>query len=553
MYEPFIIVFIFLGCSEKEPAKECKLPVLEVKSNSSNPQTDFDLSLTNTDDATLVAYSVKDDKGNTVKEQTSSSKPNFLTTVSVPFSGNYSFSAKVTTDCGIKDVVSKTLGSQICNTPAKITLKENPAQVIVASWANGTVGDIQGVVTWTILPADGSKTSDNNGSTFSSLKAGVAYTITAKFKDKCNVDKTIVEQLSTINEYASYDFYVAENGCYPANSFTKNFQKVNGLDGYSAFNVVGNNIYTFGAKKYRNNPTNGYYAKSDDYGGVVYKNGVELYSDIGGYASNVFSVRENAGNVYCLTGYKSQEGGVSAELYTTFRTVPKIYKNGILLDSLQGPFNNTAIVNNTSITNKGFAIQVTDMVFRGSDIYVVGICRDLKNGNLSIGYWKNGVYTQLKIVSDGVYYTTQMLLADTGDIYYYSFISPNKSVNSLFKNNTEILKGALDNFSLKDFGVLNGDLYILNKYYDNGNRLGVYKNGILENSTSIGTKSSDTFKLYVEDGKIFICAGNFDYENKMKVYEYKPSTKTLVSINGTGSDYASCGFITIAGFQVKKR
>lgn len=550
-YSYFIILLIFLGCSEKEPAKECKLPVLEVKSNSSNPQTDFDLSLTNTDDATLVAYSVKDDKGNIVKEQTSSSKPNFLTTVSVPFSGNYSFSAKVTTDCGIKDVVSKTLGSQICNTPAKIILKENPAQVIVASWTDGTVNDIQGTVIWTISPADGSKISDNNRATFSGLKAGVAYTITAKFKDKCNVNKVISEQLATVNEYAGYDFYVAENGCGLVNLFTKNFQKVNGLDGNKSLNVIGDNLYTFGSNKYRNiaNPLH------DSYGGVVYKNGVVLYNDIGGSASYVYGVQESAGNVYSLTGFNSPEGGVDATAYTTFRCIPKVWKNGVLLDSLIGPYSNSVTINNKKIINKSFGVYVKDLIIRGSDIYVSGRCRDINTSNTSslkssIGYWKNGVYTQLKIEDYEVYQDEKMLIADNGDIYFYS---NNTKSKSLFKNGTEILNGKFNDIFLRDFGVLNENLYILGVYFknlDEGYQLGIYKNGVLEYNERIGNQYHPV-KMYVEDGKIFICT-SLSYDYRMSVYEYKPNIKTLSLVNSSSTS-SDCRNVIISGFQVKKK
>jgi hypothetical protein len=550
-YSYFTILFILLillGCT-KEVIKECKLPLLEVSSNVSKPQTDFDLSLTNADDVTLVIYAVKDDKGNVVKEQTSSSKPNFLTTLSVANSGNYSFSAKATTTCDVKDVAPKTLKSQACNAPTKITLKENPALSIVASWTDGTANDIQGTVTWTISPADGSKISDNKGATFSGLKAGVAYTITAKLKDKCNVDKTISEQLATINEYAGYDFYVAENGCLGLNQFTKNFQKVNGLNGYDLLNVIGNNLYTFGSEKYRNiaNPLH------DSYGGVVYKNGVVLYNDIGGSASYVYGVQESAGNVYSLTGFNSTEG-VSAEAYTSFRCIPKVWKNGVLLDSLIGPYSNYVIINNKKIVNKSFGVYVKDLIVRGSDIYVSGRCRDINASNISktsFGYWKNSVYTQIKIGDSEPYQDVKMLIADNGDIYFYIFNFRSKA--SLFKNGTEILNGKFDDVNIKDFGVLNGNLYILGVYYknlDEGYQLGVYKNGVLEFSER--TNDATPAKMYIEDGKIFVCTGlSSDY--KTSVYEYKPNTKTLFLINSTSMSSICPRNVIISGFQVKKK
>ena len=559
----FIILLILFGCDKKdEPIKECKQPLLEVKINVSKPQTDFDLSLTNADDVTLVMYLVKDDKGNTVKEQSSSGKPNFSITVSVPISGNYSFSAKATTDCGVKDVAPQILSGQTCNAPTKITLKENAAQVIVASWANGITGDIQGVVNWTIAPADGSKISDNSGATFNNLKLGVIYTIVAKFKDKCNIDKTLSEQLTTlvpVNDYANYDFYVAENGCGIVDLFTKNFQKVSGLNGYLSFNVIGNNLYTFGSKEYRKLVPKDYYAPSDNYGGVVYKNGVELYDDIGGYAGNVFSVQESAGNLYCLTGYQAHEP-VSSSSYTTFRTVPKIYKNGVLLDSLQGPFSNTVNINNKIITNKGFAVKVSDLVIKGSDIYVLGLCSDFKTGNVSIGYWKNGIYTQLKLVPDPIKYNLKMLISPNGDIYYHCFTAgfTAPKVNTfLFKNSTEMLNGKFDDITIQDFGVDNdNNVYILGKYYDNGYRLGIYKNGLLEYSAAIDVESNQ-FRLNVEDGKVFVCAATLNGDYKMNVYEYKSSTKVLSKINNTASNYITgnliCSSIRMPGFQVKKK
>jgi hypothetical protein len=138
--------------------------------------------------------------------------------------------------------------------------------------------------------------------------------------------------ITPTNDYANYSFYLADRGCSIVDEFTENFKPKSGYDKAVKFNVIGNNIYTFGAKKYRNNSVSDYYTKSDNYSGYLSKNGVELYTNIGGNSSSIIGTLESSSDLYFVTGFESQDGIVSAISVQCF---PKVYKNGTLINTFR--------------------------------------------------------------------------------------------------------------------------------------------------------------------------------------------------------------------------
>jgi hypothetical protein len=362
---------------------------------------------------------------------------------------------------------------------------------------------------------------------------------------KNNTDPNNNNPSNPTNEYANYDFYLADRGCSVVDEFTKNFKPISGYDKAVNFNVIGNNLYSFGAKKYRNNPESDYYTKSDNYSGYLNKNGVELYTNIGGNSSSIIGVRENGADLYFVTGFESQDGIVSA---TSVQCYPKVYKNGTLINTLSGPFNN-AILNTSGtgyVYSKSFGITISGIFLDGNDVIVYGVCDNFNTDECAYGYWKNGTFVELKRIST-LFYKTKMLISESEDYYYY--INNGYGQKFLFKNNIDILGNTFNNVGILDFGIFNNDIYILGSYYDNGYKLGIYKNGVLE-FTTLGSDNYNAYKMVVEDGKIFITDIS---ASKLCVYEYKISTKKLEKIGDTGKDYQGCSQIVVLGFQVTKK
>lgn len=365
---------------------------------------------------------------------------------------------------------------------------------------------------------------------------------------KNNTDPNNNNPSNPTNEYANYDFYIADRGCSVVDEFTKNFKPISGYDKAVNFNVIGNNLYTFGAKKYRNDPVSGNYTISDNYSGFLSKNNTEIYTNIGGNSSSVIGVIEIGADLYFVTGFESQDGIVSAN---SVQVAPKVYKNGILINTLSGPFNNR-LLNNTGtgyVYSKSWGISISGILVNGNDVIVYGFCDDFDSELHSYGYWKNGIYNEIKRINSrsGI---LKMLISESGDYYYY--FSTGFLQNFLFKNNSEILNGVFNDVGIIDFGIFNNDLYSLGEYYDNGRRLGIYKNGVLDNNFSSDYTAFD-YKMRVVDNKIFISGYGIDGNYKMSVFEYKPTTKKLVKIGDTGKDYQGCGSIRTLNFQVTKK
>ncbi len=362
---------------------------------------------------------------------------------------------------------------------------------------------------------------------------------------KKNTDPNNNNLSNPTNEYANYDFYLSDRGCSVVDEFTKNFKPISGYDKAVNFNVIGNNLYTFGAKKYRNNPESGCYTKSDNYSGFLSKNGTEIYTNVGGNSSSIVGVRENGVDLYFVTGFESQDGVVSV---TSIQVAPKVYKNGTLMYTLSGPFNN-GICNGSGNTSKSLGIEISGILVNDNDVTVYGMCYNFDSDIRSIGYWKNGIYFELKRISSLTIFK-KMLISESGD-YYYLFGKDriNKQV-FLYKNNSDILNNnvTLNDVGISDFGILNNDIYILGSYYDNGYRLGIYKNGVLDYSFS--ASNNVEYKMVVEDGKIFITDIS---ASKLCVFEYKLSTKKIVKIGDTGKEYQGCSAIRIPNFQVIKK
>lgn len=353
---------------------------------------------------------------------------------------------------------------------------------------------------------------------------------------------------SPTNEYLNYDFYIAHKGCGVEDEFSKNFQAIAGFDTAVNFNVAGNSIYTFGAKKYRDNPEAPYYSISDNYSGYLSKNGQEMYSNIGGNSSSVVDVQEVGADVYFVTEFQSQDGLVEA---SSVICTPKVYKNGILLGSLSGPFNNYTLNSNGSgyIYSSKFGIILSDIIVKNGDIYVFGVCDDFNSDFNSFGYWKNGVYIELKRFSNfSIVSRSESFISDNGDVYY----GFSKGGVHLFKNGSDMIAGSLNDKFFNDFGILNNDVYTLATYYENGYRLGIFKNGILD-FNYLGIESNSIYKMDIADGRIFISGSTIEDERKMTIFEYKPSIKKLVKIGSTGFDYQGCSAVNILNFQVVKK
>ncbi|MFY7965774.1 MAG: hypothetical protein ACOVO1_12820 [Chitinophagaceae bacterium] len=348
------------------------------------------------------------------------------------------------------------------------------------------------------------------------------------------------------SEYAGYDFYIAGEGC-GLNEFTKNFQKISGYDKAFRFNLVGNNIYTFGEKKYRSeNSSLITYISGSNYSGFISKNNTEIFSNIGGKSSSVNAVQEVGGNIFFVTSPYG-EGATSTDVIRQHFPAAKVFKNGSVIDSLKGPFRNRDYYNKN---NYYALVEARDIVIKASDVYVSGMCQNYKSSDTtSYGYWKNGIYKELKrgYKHPVVYSYTKFLISDIGDVYY-GFQS--SSGVTLFKNGTDLINGKLKNTYFYDFAFLNNDIYLLGDYYQNGDKLGIYKNGILDYSTSIYPSSYDNYKIQVLDGKIFICGAKIGTNTEMTVFEYKPISKTLVKVGNTGLDYQGCS-VSVLDFQVK--
>jgi hypothetical protein len=377
-------------------------------------------------------------------------------------------------------------------------------------------------------------------------------TMVAVFTFSCsknNADPNNNNPSNPTNEYASYDFYLADRGCSIVDEFTKNFKPISGYDNAVNFNVIGNNLYTFGAKKYRNNPESGCYTKTDNYSGFLSKNGTEIYTNIGGNSSSVIGVREIGADLYFVTGFKSQEGVVSE---STVQCTPKVYKNGILMYTLSGTFN-FPICNGSGNTSKSLGIEITGILVNGNDVIVYGSCYDYNSDIISYGYWKNGVYFELKRIPVFFGYYSKAVISESGDIYYLFGKDQTNGRVFLYKNNSDILNNnvTINNVGIKDFGILNNDIYILGRYYDNGYYIGIYKNGVLDYSFYAG--DLDDYKMDVVDNKIFISGYRINGDYKMSVFEYKLSTKKIVKVGDTGKDYQTCGAVNILNFQVIKK
>ncbi len=366
------------------------------------------------------------------------------------------------------------------------------------------------------------------------------------FFSSCSKDNSVsnpTNPTTPSGDYASYDFYLSDKGCGVVDEFTKNFQNLIGYEKAENFNVMNNNIYTYGAKKYRSTPVAMYYTLSDNYSGTINKNGLEIYSNIGGNSSSVFGIQEVGADLYYATGFKSQEGVVSRE---SLVCVPKIWKNGIIIDSLKGPFNNGGT---TIGFNKGYGIEINEIFVKGGNVYVGGICYNWNNSEQSsIGYWKNGLYTELYRGSFLAVFP-KFYVNDNEDIFYYF---NTKTGKNLFKNNTNILNGVPQDFGFKDFALLNNDIYLMGTHYDNGYKLELYKNGSILYSTPLDNYTSQC-KLNIIDNKIFISGYGIGSDNKMSIYEYKQGSNSLVKIGSTNSDYQGCTNVNILSFQVIKK
>ena len=351
------------------------------------------------------------------------------------------------------------------------------------------------------------------------------------------------------NEYANYDFYMSHQGCSIVNEFSKNFLPIAGFTKAENFYVNGNNLYTFGAKKYRNNPQAGIYTKSDNFSGYINKNGNDIYENVGGNSSTVFGVQEVGADLYFVTGFKSQEGGVSVEQAVCS---PKVFKNGVLISTLQGPFNNSSYLvtgnGNTLTYSYSLAISISNIVVNGSNVIVSGSCQQFGNAITSYGYWINGIYTESKRVSGvNLYYINKVLVSDTGDVY-----NNFSGSNALYKNNVNILNASVNNVFIRDFGLLNNDVYFIGINYTNSYNLGIYKNGALECNVA-GVENNADYRIEIVDNKIFICGSTINGEDKMSVFEYKTATKTLDKVGSSPTPYQSCGAIRILNFQAKKK
>lgn len=344
------------------------------------------------------------------------------------------------------------------------------------------------------------------------------------------------------NDYAGYDFYVSYNVCGNEMGLLKNFNPLSDYNEVTKFNIISNDIYSYGRDKYRNDPNNPQF----NYSGYVKKNLASLNSNIGGKATSTYEVKVNGQDIYYLTGSDCSTcivGGSDATM--------QVWKNGILTDSLKSPYFNQ--LNGTNISSYYFSITPGNIEIYNSDVYVSGKCRDINLDKISIGYWKNGHYTELKEANNPPNHFSKMLISKLGNIYYYSS-GGYRDHSYLFKNTTDLLNGSLDDVDFEDFALDGEDVWLVGVYYDSGYRLGVYKNGKLEYSIPSDYGGTDCdFKISVIDSKIFICGYSINVDShKVSVYEYKPTDKTITKV-GNSIEHSGCTQMKIGGFQVVKK
>lgn len=366
------------------------------------------------------------------------------------------------------------------------------------------------------------------------------------------------------NPYSSYDFYISEGSRGVNNGgISKNF---NALAGYEriaafyeddplAFKIYGNNIYTYGSKKYRtlvgNSPN--YYAGTN-FSGYLNKNNNTLYSDLGGGSSTITDMIEQGSDVIFCTGYKFFEGGQSIDHAAAIGLTSKVFKNGTLLYNLKSPFNNWYYNSQGQVINNYYTlIYINNIVVKGSDIYVAGFCYDLHNSTrIHYGYWKNGIFND---IYNNIYTTSfspKLIVAENGDTYI-GFSQGGKT--HLYKNNINVK--TTDDLFFKDFGLLGNDIYSIGSFYDkttNGYKLGVYKNGIMQGSANLNSTSSyeSNNKMQIIDNKIFICGSGINGEANIAVYEFNIDSKSFIKV-GTSKYQYDYDTKIIGEFQIVKK
>lgn len=370
---------------------------------------------------------------------------------------------------------------------------------------------------------------------------------------KKNSDPNSDTNIGPNSEYANYDFFISAKGCSQIDEFTKNFKPFGNFDKAENFTISGSNIYSYGTKKYRNeSPNSGTYITGSNYGGYLNKNGSVLYSDLGGISNAVIDAQESQSNIYLITGYAFLDGGMSVDQAVKALPPTKIYKNGTEFGSLSGPFVNTYLTNTGPISSNKSLINVSDLIIKGSDIYISGFCSKYSDYyEKSYGYWKNLVYNEVARIYANTPNGLKLIVRDNGDVYYG--FGYNSNIR-LYKNSVALTNWTLNGPAFRDFDILNDDVYLLANYYDNNDnnyKLGIYKNGILDYKT-IDANAYDTHKIHVVDNRIFICAYGLQSEYKIAVYEYKPTTKTLTKVGNTMSDL-NCTNVNILDFFVKKK
>lgn len=348
------------------------------------------------------------------------------------------------------------------------------------------------------------------------------------------------------SNYNQYDFYVSEYGC-AASGLTKNFAPVPEIPQATRFAVAGQDLFTFGARKYRT----GGLILSQDYSAFIAVNGVDFLADFGGKASSVKGIRLNGGDLYYNTCFESQEGVVEA---VSVVTIPTVWRNGQELYQLSGPFVNSAtayVDSSTPVYSNSFGITTKGLWLHGNNIYVPGLCDDFNSDLISYGYWENEVYNELYLGNNigSNYYL--FAVSDAGDIYYYLKTGLNKF---FFKNGTDILDPSIfSEVTVKDFVVTGDDVYIAGVVFTNQYQFRIYKNGVQLFSQPCNHENFRSTRMHIEDGKIFIATSDFDSESNVCVYEFDPNTQALTRINATGIDQQSCPYVDLLGFQVVKK
>ena len=163
----------------------CVTPTADLKINANADVKLTTITLENSTDVKILNWKVN---GAAVTNTNSNS-----TILSYPFERgkSYDILASYTDNCAKNGESKVTYTTGSCSPPTTVTVSQSSTSPVelTAKLEGGNSADVRGDgVKWEISPVDGSvKSSDNSAVVFTGLKAGTAYTITAKFSTICGV------------------------------------------------------------------------------------------------------------------------------------------------------------------------------------------------------------------------------------------------------------------------------------------------------------------------------------------------------------------------------